>query len=137
MDIIITKEGLNLLRESYYVFENTTKTDFNQEVKSFISNLLSGESQNKKFWKLLGYNNTDVVNLLKKFNLVVYDDSFDGFKAPKKNFDRNINRLYYHIFNDKDDEQISEDGEGGTSCSSVGGSYETPLFSTQRRKINV
>lgn len=139
MEIRITKDKLNILRESSEIMKNTTLDKFEKEVKCFIHYFISDKERKTDFWKLIGYRNADVVNLLKRFGVIVYDDSFDGFKVPKKNFDRKVSRLYYHIFTETVSEPITEDGEGGgegaTTCGSVGGSYEIPLFGVQKRKI--
>ena len=73
--------------------------------------------------------------MLKKYK-IVEENGNDEILVPKKNFDRKINRLFYEIFENDTPDMVMKEDDGGTSCSSVGGSYETPLFSVQRRKIN-
>ena len=143
MNILITEKQLKFLKESAET-KKTTEEEFVKEVKSFLHHLLSGTAnQTNNFWKLNGLNNTDVINKLKRFGIAEYDDGSDGFKIPKKNFDRKVSRLYYDLFPDQE-ELITEDGEGMTiggdggamTAGSVGGSFEAPLtISPLRRTI--
>lgn len=121
---------------------NNSLENFEKEIKMFLFNVLKKEySQISDYWGLNGLKKSEVYKLLKKYNIIETID--DEIKIPKKNFEKKVKRLYYEIFGYEDPTMIvTEDGEGGgdfaggTTCASVGGSYETPLFAVQRRKFS-
>jgi len=140
MNILITEKQLNILKESIET-SKPTEEKFIKEVKNFLYNVLSGTVKNaNNFWKINGLNNTDVINKLKRFGILVYDDGSDSYKALKKNFDRKVSRLYYDLFPEQ--ELISEDGEGmamggdggATTAGSAGGSYDVPFMTSPMKR---
>lgn len=131
MNIKITSNQLQILKESFEVSKNINEEQFEKEVKLFLHNYLTNVQQNN-FWKLNGLVNSDVLRLLGRFSVVIKNE--DGqIMIPKKNFERKVQRLYWHLFSDND--IITEDGEGNTA-GGVGGSFEAPFGGIQRRNFS-
>lgn len=138
---ILSEAQMQHLKDRNDYVKNNSVENFRKEVKMFLYNILKGESsQISDYWTLNNLKKSEVYKLLKKYNIII--SVGDEVKIPKKNFDIKVKRLYYEIFGYEEPIAIvSEDGEGGgelggTSCSSVGGSYEAPLFAVQRRKFS-
>ena len=143
MNIIITEKQFKFLKESVES-QKPTEEEFVKQVKMFLYNILSAgknstptispKTKTNDFWKMNGLNNTEVLNKLKRFGITEYDDGLDGYRVPKKNFDRKVSRLYYDLFPEQE-ELITEDGEGMAmggdggvvTAGSAGGSFEAPL----------
>lgn len=140
--ILITEDQLDFLQKNKGYAENNSIEVFNTEVRDFLYNMMKHEFDKvSDYWSINGLKKSEVAKALKKYQ--VFNETEDGeILVPKKNFERNVNRVYYELFGDQEPGLvISEEGEGGaigggTSASSVGGSYEQPLgFPVQRRKI--
>jgi hypothetical protein len=129
--IKMTTKQLKQLKESFDIAKTTNEENFEKEVKLFLYNILSDSKQNiSDFWKLNGLTNSDVLRLLSRFGVIIKNDE-NKIMIPKNNFDRKVKRLYWHLFPDKD-YIITEDGEGNTA-GGVGGSFEAPFTTIQRR----
>lgn len=137
--IIITEEQLEFIKDNKSYTENNSYEVFNKEARKFIYCIIKDEKDNiSDYWRINGIKKGDFARYLKKFDVI---NELDGGEiiVPKKNFDKKIKRIYYEIFGDEEPGLIMTEDEGGmaggTSCSSVGGSYEVPVFGLQRRKI--
>lgn len=134
--IIITESQLDMIKNNQHYVENNNVEVFKTEIKSFLYNIITDQKEKiSDYWGINGISKLDLFRMLKKYKIV--EENGNGeILVPKKNFDRKINRLFYEIFENDTPDMVMKEDDGGTSCSSVGGSYETPLFSVQRRKIN-
>ena len=124
MNILITEQQHKLIKEAEN-FKTPSLESFIKEVKLFLYNLISanGDKEIKSnFWRFLGKNDLQVANLLKKFGIV----SDLGLPNPKNDFEKNVKRLYYHLFPEQEEDVIEEDF-GGNCASGVGGSYVGPI----------
>lgn len=147
-----------------------TYYSFLSNVKSFLSDLLNNPSTAKPSIELLskGFNRSKLLSCLINKGIInkdekIIDEDENGnpqtakmnikFKVPKKDFERNMKKLYIKLFeknipqegniivNDfnidamKDNTMdVSEDGEGATNCSSSG-QFSQPMFGVQKREI--
>ena len=134
--IIITENQLDMIKNNQHYVENNNVEVFKTEIKSFLYNIITDQKEKiSDYWGINGISKLDLFRMLKKYKIV--EENGNGeILVPKKNFDRKINRLFYEIFENDTPDMVMKEDDGGTSCSSVGGSYEMPLFSVQRRKIN-
>lgn len=134
--IIITESQLDMIKNNQHYVENNNVEVFKTEIKSFLYNIITDQKEKiSDYWGINGISKLDLFRMLKKYKIV--EENGNGeILVPKKNFDRKINRLFYEIFENDTPDMVMKEDDGGTSCSSVGGSYEMPLFSVQRRKIN-
>lgn len=134
--IIITESQLDMIKNNQHYVENNNVEVFKTEIKSFLYNIITDQKEKiSDYWGINGISKLDLFRMLKKYKIV--EENGNGeILVPKKNFDRKINRLFYEIFENDTPDMVMKEDDGGTSCSSVGGSYEIPLFSVQRRKIN-
>lgn len=125
MNLIITEDIANKLKE------NKNYENFNNEIRNFIYNIITNNSNNiSDYWGLNGLKKSLIFRKLKSYGIIVKID--DEFKAKKNNFDNKIKWLYNELFSDETPAMImSEDGEGlgGTSTGSVGGDYVTAFSS--------
>lgn len=138
--IIINEEQLDFIKRNQDYTKNNSLEIFKYEIKQFLYYIMTNKTDDiSEYWQVNGIKKGDLFRLLKRYNIITVDDINKEIKVKKKNFDKNISRLYYELFDNTPNNIIVEDGEGdmggGTSCSSVGGSYEIPLFGLQRRKI--
>ena len=149
--IIIKEEQLDFIKKNQAYVNNNSLQIFNKEIKKFLYCILTDSNKEiSDYWRVNGVKKGDLFRLLKRYGIITEiqpDNSDDNpqeskvkIMVPKRNFNKKINRLYYELFDDLEPGVImTEDGEGGdgggTSCSSVGGSFEGPLFGIQRRKI--
>lgn len=134
--IIITESQLDMIKNNQHYVENNNVEVFKTEIKSFLYNIITDQKEKiSDYWGINGISKSDLFRMLKKYK-IVEENGNDEILVPKKNFDRKINRLFYEIFENDTPDMVMKEDDGGTSCSSVGGSYEMPLFSVQRRKIN-
>ena len=142
--IIITESQFDFIKNNDSYTENNTLEVFTKEVKNFLYHVLKKDFDSiSDYWRINGLNRTEVYKELKRFGVVI--ESKEGeVSVPKRNFDRKVERVYYSLFKDEEPGLIMTEDEGaaggesfgGTSCSSVGGSYEQPVFGVQRRKIH-
>jgi hypothetical protein len=134
--IIITESQLDMIKNNQHYVENNNVEVFKTEIKSFLYNIITNQKEKiSDYWGINGISKSDLFRMLKKYKIV--EENVNGeILVPKKNFDRKINRLFCEIFENDTPDMVMKEDDGGTSCSSVGGSYEMPLFSVQRRKIN-
>ena len=134
--IIITESQLDMIKNNQHYVENNNVEVFKTEIKSFLYNIITDQKEKiSDYWGINGISKSDLFRMLKKYKIV--EENGNGeILVPKKNFARKINRLFYEIFENDTPDMVMKEDDGGTSCSSVGGSYEMPLFSVQRRKIN-
>lgn len=137
-NIIITEDQIDFIKRNKAYIENNNAEVFNKEVRKFLYCLMTDSKEEiSDYWKINGITKIEIFKILKKFKVVKETEDGD-LLIPKKNFDKKIERSYYQIFGDNEPGMvmIEDEGGGGTSCSSVGGSYEVPLFGVQRRTIN-
>lgn len=140
--IIITESMAQSLKESI------TEHKFNSNVKSFISQLLQDpvNTDVPKMFKDMGIKRSRLLNLLTNNNLIVRSEKISDkdengnpktatmlvkFKCPKKNFDRNLRKLFIRLFekNLPKFEMNEEDGGNGATSANSSGSFETALDS--------
>ena len=117
-----------------------TEYKFNSNIKRFLKELLTNpvKARPTEMLQLYGFNRNRLLSYLLRNNMIekneeICDKDGDGnlrtatmkisFKVPKKNFDHNLKKMYIKFFenNDRDGDMLTEDGEGATSCVSVGG----------------
>lgn len=137
--IIITEKQFEFIENNKAYAENNSAEVFNKETRKFIYCLIKNEKDNiSDYWSINGIKKGDFFRVLKQYGVIEEIDNGEII-VPKKNFDKKIERIYYEFFgNEKPGLVMTEDEGGiggGTSCSSVGGSYEAPVFGIQRRKI--
>lgn len=144
--IIIKEEQLDFIKNNQAHVKNNSLEVFNKEIRSFLHCILTDSNENiSDYWRINGIKKGDLFRLLKRYGIIIEieqdtsGDETQGNKSkilvPKHNFSKKVDRLYYELFDDFEPGLVmTEDGEG-TSCSSVGGSFEAPLFGIQRRKI--
>lgn len=138
--IIVSESQIEFIKQNKYYAENNNLKVFNKEVRKFIYCLMTDKKEDiSDYWKINGISKIDLFRILKKFKIIKETED-NELLVSKKNFDKKIDRVYYQFFSDDEPGMVMTEDEGGfaggTSCSSVGGSYETPLFGVQRRKIN-
>lgn len=133
--IIINENQLDFIKNNKQNIENNTIEIFNKEVRNFLYHIIKKENNEiSDYWRINGIKKTEIFKELKKYGVIIEDDN-GNISIPKKNFDKKVDRVYYSIFNGDEPGLIMTEDDGGTSCSSVGGSYEAPVFGVQRRKI--
>ena len=117
-----------------------TEYKFNSNIKKFLKELLTNpvKARPTEMLQLYGFNRNRLLSYLLRNSMIekneeICDKDGDGnprtatmkisFKVPKKNFDHNLKKMYIKFFenNDRDGDMLTEDGEGATSCVSVGG----------------
>lgn len=142
--IIIKEEQLDFIQDNQAYIRNNSLEIFNKEVRTFLHCLLTDNSESiSDYWRINGIKKGDLYRILKKYDIIKEinepENETHEILIPKNNFDKKVSRVYYELFNDENEPGLvmTEDGEGdgGTSCSSVGGSFEAPLFGIQRRKF--
>lgn len=162
--------GENALKIFEAIDNEMTYYSFLSNVKSFLSDLLNNPSTAKPSIELLAksFNRSKLLSCLLRKGIInkdekIVDEDENGnpqtakmsikFKVPKKDFERNMKKLYISFFeknipqeehvivNDlnidamKDGTMdVSEDGEGATNCSSSG-QFSQPIFGVQKREI--
>lgn len=140
-----------------YINNDITFFGFLSHVKHFLKQLLTSPSSADidDYLKENGLDRNTLLNYLIDRGIVKKESKLDSgedkdkfmlsYKIPKKNFERKVRRLFQTIFENDDNEIISEDG-GATSCGSAmqggglnpdAGQYTTPLGKVQRRKIYI
>jgi hypothetical protein len=148
MKIIITEEQLDFIEKNKAYSENNSLEVFDKEVRKFLYCLISDDIKNiSDYWSINGIKKGDLFRELEKYGIVTELEDHKLI-VPKKNFDKKIKRVYYEFFEEEDPGLVikeDEGGDGGMVCggeigdgatsASNSGSYETPLFGVQRRKI--
>lgn len=133
---------------------NMTEYKFNSNIKHFLHDLLVNPSGAKIpfIFKINGVNRNRMIYFLKKFGLLkkierISDKDSEGkpkkatmmvkYQVPKKDFDRKLKKLFIRLFEDNCSEvnNITEDGEGATTCDASSGQFSQPLFPLQRGKM--
>lgn len=133
---------------------NMTEYKFNSNIKHFLHDLLVNPSGAKMpfIFKINGVNRNRMIYFLKKFGLLkkierISDKDNEGkpkkatmmvkYQVPKKDFDRKLKKLFIRLFEDNCSEvnNITEDGEGATTCDASSGQFSQPLFPLQRGKM--
>lgn len=133
---------------------NMTEYKFNSNIKHFLHDLLVNPSGAKIpfIFKINGVNRNRMIYFLKKFGLPkkierISDKDSEGkpkkatmmvkYQVPKKDFDRKLKKLFIRLFEDNCSEvnNITEDGEGATTCDASSGQFSQPLFPLQRGKM--
>lgn len=155
-NIYVKKE---LLSEAVsYINDEMTFFGFISHVKSFLKQLISSPLQSDidDYLKRHGVTKEDLLKSLIERGIVEKETKienngekdmfFISYKIPKKNFERNMRRLYSSLYerNEISESRLFEDG--ATSCGSAmqgggmnpdAGQYTTPLGKVQRRKIYI
>lgn len=133
---------------------NMTEYKFNSNIKHFLHDLLVNPSDAKIpfIFKINGVNRNRMIYFLKKFGLLkkierISDKDNEGkpkkatmmvkYQVPKKDFDRKLKKLFIRLFEDNCSavNNITEDGEGATTCDASSGQFSQPLFPLQRGKM--
>lgn len=133
---------------------NMTEYKFNSNIKHFLHDLLVNPSGAKVpfIFKVHGINRNRLIYFLKKFGMLkkserISDKDSEGhskkatmlvkYQVPKKDFNRKLKKLYIRLFEDNSANtgNITEDGEGSTTCDASSGQFSQPLFPLQRGKM--
>lgn len=136
--------------------EEVTMYSFESHLKSFLKSILTDPVNGDidDFFKENGISKSNLIKSLKKMGMLEVEEKIDDetgqatmkiqYKVPKKNFDRNLRKLYIRYFErnvpprQKQEQNITEDGEApmaGATNTSSSGQYSQPVFPMQRRKI--
>lgn len=146
--IMVSEETYNSINSAS---DKMTYFSFMIHVKEFLKELLSNPANAKPDLELLlrGLNRGKLIGLLMRNGLLernerIKDKDDEGnyvepkmmikFRIPTHNFKRKLKKLYIKLFERNFQENITEEGEGATNCSSSG-QFSQPLFKVQRRKI--
>lgn len=151
--VIVTESALKIFEA---IEKEITYYSFSSNVKSFLKDLLNNPSTAKPSFELMakGLNRSKLLSYLLSKGIItkdekIVDEDENGnpqtavmnikYKVPKKNFDRNMKKLYIKLFEKNVPEEISsiknEDcGDGATNASSSG-QFSQPVFGVQRREI--
>jgi hypothetical protein len=133
--ILITEEQFEFIKDNNAYINNNNVEVFSNEIRKFLHCIITNSNDKiSDYWRINNINKGNLVRLLKKYGLIIETDNSEII-MPKKNFEKKINRVYSDIFtNDSPGLVMTEDGENaGTSCSSVSGSYEPPLFCVRKK----
>lgn len=151
--IIVTESALRIFEE---IEKEMTYYSFLSNVKSFLKDLLNNPSTAKPSVELAakGLNRGRLLSYLLNKGIIIKDEKIvdedeNGnpqtavmnikYKVPKKNFERNMKKLYIKLFEKNVPENIpnikNEDcGDGATNTTSSG-QFSQPVFGVQRREI--
>ena len=152
--IVISENVVKQLNEELEM----TEYKFNNNIKKFLSDLLSDPVNAKPSFLLLrnGLTRSRLLRLMANIGMIERDDKISDkdengqpktatmmvkFRVPKKNFDRKLRKLWIRLFERnlperKRTEELNEEGEGATAAN-ASGQFSQPLFSIQRRKMPV
>lgn len=151
--IIIKESVMNEINDEL----NMTEYKFNSNIKRFLHDLLVDPVNAKVpfIFSIYGYNRKRLIYFLKKTGILtkvekISDKDTNGrpktatmrvkYQVPKKNFDRKLKKLYIRLFENNivqnSRKEISEDGDGSTTCDASSGQFSQPLFPLQRRTID-
>lgn len=151
--VIVTESALRIFEE---VEKEMTYYSFLSNVKSFLKDLLNNPSTAKPSIELIakGLNRGKLLSHLLNKGIItkdekIVDEDENGnpqtavmnikYKVPKKNFDRNMKKLYIKLFEKNIPEKLpnikNEDcGDGATNATSSG-QFSQPVFGVQKREI--
>lgn len=151
--VIVTESALRIFEE---IEKEMTYYSFLSNVKSFLKDLLNNPSTAKPSIELIakGLNRGKLLSHLLNKGIItkdekIVDEDENGnpqtavmnikYKVPKKNFDRNMKKLYIKLFEKNIPEKLpnikNEDcGDGATNATSSG-QFSQPVFGMQKREI--
>lgn len=152
--IIINENMLDVIDKSIKREQNITFYAFLSNVKAFIGNLLKEplNAEITPFFKELGIRRSELINMLIERGVLIKEnkisnengvDKFNiSYKVPRKNFEKNIKKIYIKLFEKnlpKVEPKLNEDGEGGaTSAGACNASAPiSPIGNVQRRRIYI
>lgn len=150
--IVISESMMKELNESFEM----TEWKFYSNIKQFLCDLLEDpvNASVPMILKEYGFGRYKLLSYLIRFGIVEKDETISDkdengepktatmkvkYKVPKKNFERNLKKLYIRLFEKNLPEKktkIEEDGEGATTCDASSGQFSQPVFPMQRRTID-
>ncbi len=146
--IIISESMAKRLNEEFEM----TEYKFNNNIKHFLSNLLSDPVNAKPSYLLAqhGLVRSKLLKMMENIGMIERDEKISDtdengqlktatmmvkFRVPKKNFDRKLRKLWIRLFErNLPEKKINEDGEGATSAD-ASGQFSQPVFPIQRRSM--